>query len=187
MDCGKGKISGGSSGIEVTGGTFTCTAAVISDNTTGVLLNGGRCTLNGGSITKNTIGVDYLNGKLTLSGGAKVIENKTKNILLHTGKTLSFGKLNADARFGFCREFGPSEASIPVTDTNGGKYFNNIFPDDALANELYQENGVGVASRTGAYSALCLWWYTHRHWRPYGRKGVEFSAVESLCGKSHKA
>lgn len=150
--------------------------------------------MKGGSITKNTIGVDYRDGTLTLSGGAKVIENKsgeeskTKNILLHTGKTLSFGKLDADARFGISVEnLDPSEASIPVTDTNGGKYFNNIFPDDALANELYQENGVGVASRTGAYSALCLWWYTHRHWRSYGRKGVEFSAVESLCGKSHKA
>lgn len=109
MDCKQGKISGGSFGIAVTGGTFNLHSGVISDNTTGVLLNGGRCTLNGGSITQNTIGVDYLNGKLTLSGGAKVIENKTKNILLHTGKTLSFGKLNDAARFGI--SVGNSDSS----------------------------------------------------------------------------
>ena len=161
MDCGKGKISGGSSGIEVTGGTFNLHSGVISDNTTGVLLNGGRCTLNGGSITKNTIGVDYLNGKLTLSGGAKVIENKTKNILLHTGKTLSFWRLNADARFGISVENSDSpEAPIPVTDATGGKYFNNLFPDDALANELYQENGV-VWLRTQGHKAHCVCGGTH--------------------------
>lgn len=161
MDCGKGKISGGSSGIEVTGGTFNLHSGVISDNTTGVLLNGGRCTLNGGSITKNTIGVDYLNGKLTLSGGAKVIENKTKNILLHTEKTLSFGRLNADARFGISVENSDSpEAPIPVTDATGGKYFNNLFPDDALANELYQENGV-VWLRTQGHKAHCVCGGTH--------------------------
>lgn len=107
MDCKEtGKISGGSSGIAVAGGTFNLHSGVISGNTIGVLLNSGTCTLNGGSITKNTTGVDYLDGTLTLSGGAKVIENQggeenqTKNILLHTGKTLSFGKLNANARFG---------------------------------------------------------------------------------------
>ena len=161
MDCGKGKISGGSSGIAVTGGTFNLHSGVISDNTTGVLLNGGRCTLNGGSITKNTIGVDYLNGKLTLSGGAKVIENKTKNILLHTEKTLSFGRLNADARFGISVENSDSpEAPIPVTDATGGKYFNNLFPDDALANELYQENGV-VWLRTQGHKAHCVCGGTH--------------------------
>lgn len=161
MDCGKGKISGGSSGIAVTGGTFNLHSGVISDNTTGVLLNGGRCTLNGGSITKNTIGVDYLNGTLTLSGGAKVIENKTKNILLHTGKTLSFGRLNADARFGISVENSDSpEAPIPVTDATGGKYFNNLFPDDALANELYQENGA-VWLRTQGHKAHCVCGGTH--------------------------
>ena len=161
MDCGKGKISGGSSGIAVTGGTFNLHSGVISDNTTGVLLNGGRCTLNGGSITKNTIGVDYLNGKLTLSGGAKVIENKTKNILLHTEKTLSFGRLNADARFGISVENSDSpEAPIPVTDATGGEYFNNLFPDDALANELYQENGV-VWLRTQGHKAHCVCGGTH--------------------------
>ena len=161
MDCGKGKISGGSSGIAVTGGTFNLHSGVISDNTTGVLLNGGRCTLNGGSITKNTIGVDYLNGKLTLSGGAKVIENKTKNILLHTEKTLSFGRLNADARFGISVENSDSpEAPIPVTDATGGKYFNNLFPDDALASELYQENGV-VWLRTQGHKAHCVCGGTH--------------------------
>ena len=161
MDSGKGKISGGSSGIAVTGGTFNLHSGVISDNTTGVLLNGGRCTLNGGSITKNTIGVDYLNGKLTLSGGAKVIENKTKNILLHTEKTLSFGRLNADARFGISVENSDSpEAPIPVTDATGGKYFNNLFPDDALANELYQENGV-VWLRTQGHKAHCVCGGTH--------------------------
>lgn len=161
MDCGKGKISGGSSGIAVTGGTFNLHSGVISGNTTGVLLNGGRCTLNGGSITKNTIGVDYLNGKLTLSGGAKVIENKTKNILLHTEKTLSFGRLNADARFGISVENSDSpEAPIPVTDATGGKYFNNLFPDDALANELYQENGV-VWLRTQGHKAHCVCGGTH--------------------------
>lgn len=130
MDCGKGKISGGSSGIAVEGGTFNLHSSVISGNTIGVLLNSGTCTLNGGSITQNTsTGVDYLNGTLTLSGGAKVIENQTKNILLHTGKRLSFGRLNADARFGISVENSDSpEASIPVTDATGGKYFNNLFP-----------------------------------------------------------
>ena len=168
MDCKEtGKISGGSSGIAVTDGTFNLHSGVISDNTTGVLLNGGRCTLNGGSITQNTIGVDYLNGKLTLSGGAKVIENqggeenKTKNILLHTGKTLSFGKLNTAARFGISVEnLASPEASIPVTDTTGGKYFNNLFPDDALTNELYQENGV-VLLRTQRHKAHCVCGGTH--------------------------
>ena len=101
MDCGKGKISGSSSGVAVTGGTFNLHSGEISGNTTGVLLDSGTCTMKGGSITKNTIGVDYRDGTLTLSGGAKVIENKTKNILLHTGKTLSFGKLNDAARFAF--------------------------------------------------------------------------------------
>ena len=167
MDCRKGKISGGSYGIEVTGGTFNLYSGEISGNTTGVLLNSGRCTLNGGSITKNTTGVDYLDGTLTLSGGAKVIENqggeenKTKNILLHTGKTLSFGKLDADARFGISVENSdPSEASIPVTDATGGKYFNNLFPDDALANGLYREDNV-VLLRAQGHTAHCVCGGTH--------------------------
>ena len=161
MDCGKGKISGGSSGIAVEGGTFNLHSGVISGNTIGVLLNSGTCTLNGGSITQNTTGVDYLDGTLTLSGGAKVIENKTKNILLHTGKTLSFGRLNADARFGISVENSDSpEAPIPVTDATGGKYFNNLFPDDALANELYQENGA-VWLRTQGHKAHCVCGGTH--------------------------
>ena len=161
MDCRKGKISGGSSGIAVEGGTFNLHSGVISGNTIGVLLNGGTCTLNGGSITKNTTGVDYRDGKLTLSGGAKVIENQTKNILLHTGKRLSFGRLNADARFGISVEnLASPEASIPVTDTTGGKYFNNLFPDDALTNELYQENGV-VLLRTQGHKAHCVCGGTH--------------------------
>lgn len=167
MDCGKGKISGGSYGIAVTGGTFNLHSGVISGNTTGVLLNSGRCTLNGGSITKNTTGVDYLDGTLTLSGGAKVIENKggeenkTKNILLHTGKTLSFGKLNDAARFGISvGNSDSSEAPIPVTDENGGKYFNNLFPDDVLTNELYRENGV-VWLRTQGHTAHCVCGGTH--------------------------
>ena len=167
MDCGKGKISGGSYGIEVTGGTFNLHSGEISGNTTGVLLNSGRCTLNGGSITKNTTGVDYLDGTLTLSGGAKVIENqggeenKTKNILLHTGKMLSFGKLDADARFGISVEnLDSSEASIPVTDATGGKYFNNLFPDDALANELYREGDV-VLLRAQGHTAHCVCGGTH--------------------------
>ena len=161
MDCKQGKISGGSSGIEVTGGTFNLHSGVISGNTIGVLLDSGTCTLKGGSITKNATGVDYRDGTLTLSGGAKVIENQTKNILLHTGKTLSFGKLNADVRFGISVEnLDSSEASIPVTDTTGGKYFNNLFPDDALANELYQENGV-VWLRTQGHKAHCVCGGTH--------------------------
>ena len=167
MDCKNGKISGGSSGVAVTGGTFNLHSGEISGNTTGVLLDSGTCTLKGGSITQNTIGVDYRDGTLTLSGGAKVIENKggeeskTKNILLHTGKTLSFGKLNADARFGISVENSDSsEASIPVTDTTGGKYFNNLFPDDALTNELYRENGV-VWLRTQGHTAHCVCGGTH--------------------------
>ena len=167
MDCGKGKISGGSSGIEVTGGTFNLHSGVISGNNIGVLLDSGTCTLKGGSITKNTTGVDYRDGTLTLSGGAKVIENqggeenKTKNILLHTGKTLSFGKLNANARFGISVENLVSpEASIPVTDATGGEYFNNIFPDDALTNELYQEGDV-VLLRTQGHKAHCVCGGTH--------------------------
>ena len=162
MDCKEtGKISGGSSGIAVAGGTFNLHSGVISGNTIGVLLNSGTCTLNGGSITQNTIGVDYLNGKLTLSGGAKVIENKTKNILLHTGKTLSFGKLNDAARFGISvGNSDSSEAPIPVTDENGGKYFNNLFPDDVLTNELYRENGV-VWLRTQGHTAHCVCGGTH--------------------------
>ena len=154
-------------GKSITGGTFNLHSGEISGNTTGVLLNSGRCTLNGGSITKNTTGVDYLDGTLTLSGGAKVIENqggeenKTKNILLHTGKTLSFGKLDADARFGISVEnLDSSEASIPVTDATGGKYFNNLFPDDVLTNELYRENGV-VWLRTQGHTAHCVCGGTH--------------------------
>ncbi len=167
MDCKNGKVSGGSSGIAVTGGTFNLHSGVISGNNIGVLLDSGTCTLKGGSITKNTIGVDYLDGTLTLSGGAKVIENqggeenKTKNILLHTGKTLSFGKLDADARFGISVENSDSpEAPIPVTDTTGEEYFNNLFPDDALANELYRENNV-VLLRTQGHTAHCVCGGTH--------------------------
>ena len=161
MDCKQGKISGGSSGIEVTGGTFNLHSGVISGNNIGVLLDSGTCTLKGGSITKNTTGVDYRDGTLTLSGGAKVIENKTKNILLHTGKTLSFGKLNTDARFGISVENSDSpEAPIPVTDETGGKYFNNLFPDDALANELYREGDV-VLLRTQGHKAHCVCGGTH--------------------------
>ena len=162
MDCKEtGKISGGSSGIEVTGGTFNLHSGVISGNNIGVLLDSGTCTLKGGSITKNTTGVDYRDGTLTLSGGAKVIENQTKNILLHTGKTLSFGKLNADARFGISvGNSDSSEAPIPVTDENGGKYFNNLFPDDVLTNELYRENGV-VWLRTQGHTAHCVCGGTH--------------------------
>ena len=161
MDCKNGKISGGSSGIAVTGGTFNLHSGVISGNNIGVLLDSGTCTMKGGSITKNTIGVDYRDGTLTLSGGAKVIENQTKNILLHTGKTLSFGKLNADARFGISVENSDSsEAPIPVTDATGGKYFNNLFPDDALANELYRENNV-VLLRAQGHKAHCVCGGTH--------------------------
>ncbi len=167
MDCGKGKISGSSSGVAVTGGTFNLHSGEISGNTTGVLLDSGTCTMKGGSITKNTIGVDYRDGTLTLSGGAKVIENqggeesKTKNILLHTGKTLSFGKLDADARFGISVEnLDSSEASIPVTDATGGEYFNNLFPDDALTNELYQEGNV-VLLRAQGHTAHCVCGGTH--------------------------
>ena len=161
MDCGKGKISGSSSGVAVTGGTFNLHSGEISGNTTGVLLDSGTCTMKGGSITKNTIGVDYRDGTLTLSGGAKVIENKTKNILLHTGKTLSFGKLNDAARFGISvGNSDSSEAPIPVTDENGGKYFNNLFPDDVLTNELYRENGV-VWLRTQGHKAHCVCGGTH--------------------------
>ena len=161
MDCKQGKISGGFSGIEVTGGTFNLHSGVISGNNIGVLLDSGTCTLKGGSITKNTTGVDYRDGTLTLSGGAKVIENQTKNILLHTGKTLSFGKLNADARFGISvGNSDSSEAPIPVTDENGGKYFNNLFPDDVLTNELYRENGV-VWLRTQGHTAHCVCGGTH--------------------------
>lgn len=161
MDCKQGKISGGFSGIAVTGGTFNLHSGVISGNNIGVLLDSGTCTLKGGSITKNTTGVDYRDGTLTLSGGAKVIENQTKNILLHTGKTLSFGKLNADARFGISVEnLDPSEAPIPVTDETGGKYFNNLFPDDALANELYREGDV-VLLRTQGHKAHCVCGGTH--------------------------
>ena len=161
MDCKNGKVSGGSSGVAVTGGTFNLHSGVISGNTTGVLLDSGKCTLKGGSITKNTTGVDYLDGTLTLSGGAKVIENKTKNILLHTRKTLSFGKLNADARFGISVENSDSpEAPIPVTDTTGGEYFNNLFPDDALANELYREENV-VWLRTQGHTTHCVCGGTH--------------------------
>ena len=161
MDCGKGKISGSSSGVAVTGGTFNLHSGEISGNTTGVLLDSGTCTMKGGSITKNTIGVDYRDGTLTLSGGAKVIENKTKNILLHTGKTLSFGKLNDAARFGISvGNSDSSEAPIPVTDENGGKYFNNLFPDDVLTNELYRENGV-VWLRTQGHTAHCVCGGTH--------------------------
>lgn len=167
MDCKNGKISGGSSGVAVTGGTFNLHSGVISGNTIGVLLDSGTCTLKGGSITQNTIGVDYRDGTLTLSGGAKVIENqggeenKTKNILLHTGKTLSFGKLNADARFGISVENSDSsEAPIPVTDATGGEYFNNLFPDDALTNELYQEGNV-VLLRAQGHTAHCVCGGTH--------------------------
>ena len=161
MDCKQGKISGGSSGIEVTGGTFNLHSGVISGNNIGVLLDSGTCTLKGGSITKNATGVDYRDGTLTLSGGAKVIENQTKNILLHTGKTLSFGKLDADARFGISVENSdPSEASIPVTDATGGKYFNNLFPDDALANGLYREDNV-VLLRAQGHTAHCVCGGTH--------------------------
>ena len=167
MDCKNGKISGGSSGIAVTGGTFNLHSGVISGNNIGVLLDSGTCMLKGGSITKNTTGVDYLDGMLTLSGGAKVIENKsgeeskTKNILLHTGKTLSFGKLDANARFGISVENSDSsEAPIPVTDTTGEEYFNNLFPDDALANELYRENNV-VLLRTQGHTAHCVCGGTH--------------------------
>ena len=162
MDCKEtGKISGGSSGIAVAGGTFNLHSGEISGNTTGVLLDSGTCTMKGGSITKNTIGVDYRDGTLTLSGGAKVIENKTKNILLHTGKTLSFGKLNDAARFGISvGNSDSSEAPIPVTDENGGKYFNNLFPDDVFTNELYRENGV-VWLRTQGHTAHCVCGGTH--------------------------
>ena len=167
MDCGKGKISGSSSGVAVTGGTFNLHSGVISGNNIGVLLDSGKCTLKGGSIIQNTIGVDYRDGTLTLSGGAKVIENKggeenkTKNILLHTGKTLSFGKLDADARFGISVEnLDSSEASIPVTDATGGEYFNNLFPDDALTNELYQEGNV-VLLRAQGHTAHCVCGGTH--------------------------
>ena len=145
----------------MTGGTFNLHSGEISGNTTGVLLDSGTCTMKGGSITKNTIGVDYRDGTLTLSGGAKVIENKTKNILLHTGKTLSFGKLNDAARFGISvGNSDSSEAPIPVTDENGGKYFNNLFPDDVLTNELYRENGV-VWLRTQGHTAHCVCGGTH--------------------------
>lgn len=90
-------------------------------------------------------------GNLTLSGSAKV-ENNAQNILLKVDSVLSFGNLNADAKFGVSLtnqgSMGASER-IAVTDVTGGQYHGQLFADafdsDGTGFDLYlSEDGKTV-------------------------------------------
>ena len=135
-----GTVTGEGTIVALQGGTLVIQGGTISGGTTGVdLPYGSTFRMEGGEITGCTTGVSVQGGNLTLSGSAKVTEN-TQNILLAEASFLSFGVLNADAKFGVSLTYQASMGAtdrIAVTDETGGQYHGQLFADG------FQSNGTG--------------------------------------------
>ena len=136
-----GTITGEGTIVTLQGGTLVMQGGTISSGTTGVDLSyDSTFRMEGGEITGCTTGVSVLGRTLTLSGSAKVTNN-TQNILLAEASVLSFGELNADAKFGISLTYqdsitGSSER-YSVTDETGGQYHGQLFADG------FKSNGAG--------------------------------------------
>ena len=147
-----GTVTGVGTIVALQGGTLVMQGGTISGGTTGVVLPpDSTFRMEGGEITGCTAGVSVEGGNLTLSGSAKV-ENNAQNILLKVDSVLSFGNLNADAKFGVSLtnqgSMGASER-IAVTDVTGGQYHGQLFADafdsDGTGFDLYlSEDGKTV-------------------------------------------
>ena len=135
-----GAVTGESTIVALQGGTLVMQGGTISGGTTGVELSADSTfRMEGGEITGCTTGVSVEGGNLTLSGSAKV-ENNTQNILLEVASVLSFGDLNADARFGVSltdQESMTAGERYSVTDETGGQYHGQLFAD------AFNSNGTG--------------------------------------------
>ena len=147
----------GGSCITVSGGKLIMQdGAITNAGGTGVTLEGGSFDMQGGEISGCTTGVSVTGGTLTLSGSTKVINNPAddatdkQNILLAQNQKISFGELNAEARFGIsvAGQDGLTDR-VTVTDENGGKYFSQLvadgFKEDGTGFELYlSDDGTAV-------------------------------------------
>ena len=127
-----GTVTGEGTIVALQGGTLVMQGGTISGGTTGVELpTDSTFRMEGGEITGCATGVSVKGGNLTLSGSAKV-ENNTQNILLEAASVLSFGDLNADARFGVSltnQESMTAGERYSVTDETGGQYHGQLFAD----------------------------------------------------------
>lgn len=136
-----GTVTGEGTIVALQGGTIVMQGGTISGGTTGVVLPpDSTFRMEGGEITGCTTGVSVQGGTLKLSGSAKVSGN-TRNILLADASYISFGALNADARFGISLTYqdsitGSSER-YSVTDETGGQYHGQLFADG------FKSNGAG--------------------------------------------
>lgn len=138
--------------VALQGGTLVMQGGTISGGTTGVELpTDSTFRMEGGEITGCAAGVSVEGGNLTLSGSAKV-EHNTQNILLEVDSVLSFGNLNADAKFGVSltnQESMTEGERYSVTDETGGQYHGQLFADafnsDGTGFDLYlSEDGKTV-------------------------------------------
>ena len=133
----------------------------------GVMVGGGFA-MQGGEISGCGTGVSVQGGTLTLSGSAKVSENTNQNILLAAGQTISFGTLNADAKFGISVAGQDSLTSpVAVTDETGGQYHGQLaadgFNEDGSGFELYpNEDGTVSLGRQSVHThCICGTNYTN--------------------------
>ena len=139
-----GAVTGEGTIVALQGGTLVMQGGTISGGTTGVELpTDSTFRMEGGEITGCAAGVSVEGGNLTLSGSAKV-EHNTQNILLEVDSVLSFGNLNASAKFGISVEGQDAMQDgdrVAVTDTTGARYFAQLvadgFKNDGLGFELY--------------------------------------------------
>lgn len=161
----------GGSCITVSGGTLIMQDGTITNaGGTGVTLEDGSFAMQGGEISGCATGVSVTGGTLTLSGGAKVIDNpaadatEKRNILLADKQKISFGALDASAKFGISaadQENLNGTDRIAVTDENGGQYFAQLvadgFKEDGTGFELYLgEDGKTVALGKQSVHTHCL-------------------------------
>ncbi len=87
-DATKGIITGGLTGINVTGGSVTTTDLTVSGNTTGVSIVNGTYTMSGGSIIKeNTTGVNVAIGGIFNLFGGSIHSNTGNGVTLATQVT----------------------------------------------------------------------------------------------------
>lgn len=133
-----GAVTGEGTIVALQGGTLVMQGGTISGGMTGVELpTDSTFRMEGGEITGCAAGVSVEGGNLTLSGSAKV-EHNTQNILLEVDSVLSFGNLNADAKFGVSVAGQESLSDrVAVTDATGGQYFGQLVADG------FKDNGVG--------------------------------------------
>ncbi len=165
-----GTINGtGGSCITVSGGTLAMQGGTISNaNGTGVTLNSGGFAMQGGEISGCGTGVSVQGGTLTLSGSAKVSENTNQNILLGEGQTISFGTLNAGAKFGIsvAGQDGLTNR-VAVTDKTGGQYHGQLAADgfkaDGAGFELYpnEDGTISLGKQSVHTHCICGTTYTN--------------------------